>query len=101
MVRDVRLLGYVSFPIARNVYDTSDPTRGGFRQALLTNGEMASFYNFIAFAGAFAMVSNAKRIGAGPLHAIALAAGGNSMLRLPGVSDKAILFAVIVGVCLA
>ena len=93
--------GYVIYSIGRSVYDTSDPSTDGFRQALLTNGEMAAFYNFIAFVGAFAMVPVAKRIGAGPLHAVALAAGGISMLLLPGVSDKAMLFVVIVGVGLA
>lgn len=90
--------GYVIYSIGRSVYDTADPTSTGFRQALLTNGEMAAFYNFIAFIGAFAMVPIAKRIGAGPLHAVALAAGGVSMFLLPGVSDKSMLFVVIVGV---
>lgn len=40
----------------------------------------------------FAMVPIARWIGAGPLHALMLAAGGVSML-LPGVTDKAMLFA--------
>jgi maltose/moltooligosaccharide transporter len=93
--------GYVIYSIGRSVYGTADPASDGFRQALLTNGEMAAFYNFIAFIGAFAMVPVARRIGAGPLHAIALAAGGVSMVLLPSVTDKAMLFAVIVGVGLA
>lgn len=93
--------GYVIYSIGRSVYDTSNPTSDGFRQAVLTNGEMAAFYNGIAFLGAFAMVPIAKRIGAGPLHALALVAGGISMLLLPEVTDKAMLFAVIVGVGLA
>ena len=93
--------GYVIYTIGRSVYGTSDPTSDGFRQALLTNGEMAAFYNFIAFIGAFAMVPIARRIGAGPLHALALAAGGVSMFLLPSVTDKSMLFVVIVGVGLA
>lgn len=93
--------GYVIYTIGRSVYNTADPASDGFRQAVLTNGEMAAFYNGIAFVGAFAMVPIARRIGAGPLHALMLAAGGISMLLLPGVTDKAMLFAVIVGVGLA
>jgi maltose/moltooligosaccharide transporter len=91
----------VIYTISRSVYGTSVAASDGFRQAVLTNGEMAAFYNGIAFIGAFAMVPVAKRIGAGPLHALALAAGGISMLLLPGVTDKAILFVVIVGVGIA
>lgn len=93
--------GYVIYSIGRSVYNTADPTSDGFRQALLTNGEMAAFYNGIAFVAAFAMVPIAKRIGAGPLHAIALAAGGISMFLLPGVTEKAFLFVTIVGVGIA
>jgi maltose/moltooligosaccharide transporter len=93
--------GYVIYAISRSVYNTSDPTSDGFRQAVLTNGEMAAFYNGIAFLAAFAMVPVARRIGAGPLHALALAAGGISMFFLPGVTDKAMLFFVIVGVGVA
>lgn len=93
--------GYVIYAISRSVYGTSDPASDGFRQAVLTNGEMAAFYNGIAFVAAFAMVPIARRIGAGPLHALALAAGGISMLVLPGIEDKAMLFAAIVGVGIA
>lgn len=93
--------GYVIYSISRSVYGTSDATSDGFRQAVLTNGEMAAFYNGIAFLSAFAMVPIAKRIGAGPLHALALAAGGISMLVLPDIADKAMLFVAIVGVGIA
>jgi len=93
--------GYVIYTIGRSVYGTSDPTSAGFRQAVLTNGEMAAFYNGIAFVAAFAMVPIARRIGAGPLHALALAAGGVSMLLLPAIADKAMLFVAIIGVGIA
>nr|WP_100868508.1 MFS transporter [Novosphingobium kunmingense] len=93
--------GYVIYAIGRSVYATSDPTSAGFRQAVLTNGEMAAFYNGIAFVAAFAMVPIAKRIGAGPLHAIALVAGGISMLILPSITDKATLFVAVIGIGIA
>ncbi len=93
--------GYVIYAIGRSVYNTADPSSAAFRQALLTNGEMAAFYNGVAFVAAFAMVPVARRIGAGPLHALALAAGGVSMLVLPGITDKAMLFAAVVGIGIA
>lgn len=93
--------GYVIYAIGRSVYNTADPASGAFRQALLTNGEMAAFYNGVAFVAAFAMVPVARRIGAGPLHALALAAGGISMIVLPTVTDKAMLFVTVVGIGVA
>jgi maltose/moltooligosaccharide transporter len=93
--------GYVIYAIGRSVYGTADPSSAPFRQALLTNGEIAAFYNGVAFLAAFAMVPAARRIGAGPLHALALSAGGISMLLLPGVTDKAMLFVVVVGIGIA
>jgi maltose/moltooligosaccharide transporter len=93
--------GYVIYAIGRSVYNTADPASGAFRQALLTNGEMAAFYNGVAFLAAFAMVPVARRIGAGPLHALALVAGGISMMVLPGVTDKAMLFVAVIGIGVA
>jgi maltose/moltooligosaccharide transporter len=92
---------YVIYTIGRSVYDTSDPTSSAFRSAVLANGEMAAFYNLIAFAGAFLMVPLAKRWGAGPLHALCLAAGGLAMLALPHVETKAMLFLPAIGTGLA
>ncbi len=56
----------------RSVYGTADATSSGFHAAVLTNGEVAAFYNGVAFVAAFAMVPLAKRIGAAPLHAACL-----------------------------
>ncbi|MFP5403798.1 MAG: MFS transporter, partial [Gammaproteobacteria bacterium] len=50
-------------------------TSSAFRSAVLTNGEMAAFYNAVAFLGAFLMVPLARRWGAGPLHPLCLVAG--------------------------
>ena len=93
--------GYVVYSIGRSVYGTADATSDGFRSAVLTNGEMAAWYNGVAFLSAFAMVPIGKRIGAGPLHAICLALGGIGMLMLPGVHDKVMLFLPAIGIGLA
>lgn len=92
---------YVVYVIARGVYGAADPASSGFHEAVLTNGEMAAFYNAIAFVAAFAMVPLARRFGPGPLHALCLAAGGIAMLVIPQVTDKAVMFLAVSGIGLA
>lgn len=93
--------GYVIYSIGRSVYHTADPHSSAFHSAVLTNGEMAAFYNAVSFLGAFLMVPLAKRWGAGPLHALCLAAGGLAMFALPHVADKVMLFVPAIGTGLA
>jgi maltose/moltooligosaccharide transporter len=88
---------YVILAIARTVYGTVDSTAPGFRAAVLTNGEIAAFYNAVAFVAAFAMVPIARRIGAARLHAACLVCAGIGMLWLPQVQDKAWLFVPAIG----
>ncbi|MEB3223064.1 MAG: MFS transporter [Candidatus Sericytochromatia bacterium] len=93
--------GYVIYAISRSVYGTSDAHSTGFHSAVLTNGEMAAFYNLVACLGAFLMVPLARRWGAGPLHAACLVAGGLGFLVLPHVTEKALLFLPAIGTGLA
>ncbi len=88
---------YVILAIARSVYATTDSTAPGFRAAVLTNGEVAAFYNAVAFVAAFAMVPIARRIGPARLHAACLLCAGIGMLALPQVHDKALLFVPAIG----
>ncbi|WP_225007278.1 MFS transporter [Novosphingobium percolationis] len=92
---------YAVYSIGRTVYATQDAHSPDFHSAVLTNGEVAAFYNAVAFVAAFAMVPLAKRMGPGPLHALCLAAGGIGMIALPHVTDKALLFVPAIGVGLA
>lgn len=92
---------YVTYSIARTVYGTADAHSSAFHSAVLTNGEMAAFYNGIAFVTAFAMVPLVRKLGPGPLHALCLMAGGIGMMALPHVTDKALLFVPAIGVGLA
>ncbi len=89
---------YVIYAVARSVYGTGDPASDGFRAAVLTNGEIAAFYNAVAFVAALAMVPVARRIGAASLHALCLVLAGIGMLWLPHVQDKALLFVPAIGV---
>ncbi|TXC70337.1 SLC45 family MFS transporter [Sphingomonas ginsenosidivorax] len=89
---------YVIYSIGRSVYHTSLPTSSGFHSAVLANGEMAAFYNGVAFVAAFAMVPLAKRFGAASLHAGCLVLAGLGMLWLPHVADKWMLFLPAIGI---
>jgi maltose/moltooligosaccharide transporter len=92
---------YAVYSISRTVYGTADAHSPDFHSAVLTNGEVAAFYNAISFVTAFAMVPLVRRIGPGPLHALCLACGGIGMLFLPHVSAKALLFVPAIGIGLA
>ncbi|MGP7796768.1 MFS transporter [Sphingomonas sp. CLY1604] len=89
---------YVIYAIGRSVYGTNVATSSGFHSAVLTNGEMAAWYNAVAFVAAFAMVPLAKRIGAASLHAACLVLAGIGMLWLPHVTEKWMLFLPAIGV---
>ncbi|OYZ21730.1 MAG: MFS transporter, partial [Novosphingobium sp. 16-62-11] len=92
---------YAVYSMSRSVYGTADVQSSAFRSAVLTNGEVAAFYNAVAFVTAFAMVPIVRRIGPGPLHALCLFAGGAGMFMLPGITDKALLFVPAIGIGLA
>jgi maltose/moltooligosaccharide transporter len=89
---------YVIYAIARSVYGTSDPNSSGFHAAVLANGNMAAFYNGVAFAAAFVMMPVARRIGPSALHAICLVAAGLGMIALARVTSPALLFVPALGV---
>ncbi|MCP3735261.1 MFS transporter [Sphingomonas sp. RP10(2022)] len=90
--------GYVIYSIGRSVYGTAQAHSSGFHSAVLTNGEMAAWYNGVAFVAAFAMVPLARRWGAAGLHAVCLVLAGAGMLWLPHVTDKWLLFVPAIGI---
>lgn len=89
---------FIAFAIARGLYGTTDPASAGFREAVLVNGQIGGFYNFVAFAAAFAMVPFTKRIGAKPVHAMCLVASGLAMLALPAFTSETGLFVPMIGI---
>ena len=92
---------YAVYSIGRSIYQTAEPNSSAFHSAVLTNGLVAAFYNFVAFASAMLMVPLVRRAGPGPLHAICLAAGGLGMLALPHITSVSLLFLPAIGVGLA
>jgi maltose/moltooligosaccharide transporter len=92
---------YVTYSIARSVYNTSEPVSDGFRSAVLTNGTMGAFYNAVAFVAALVMMPLIRKIGPRKVHALALVAGGLGMFFIPQMTETAWLFpaAIGVGIC--
>ena len=89
---------YITYAIARSLFDTTDPTSTGYRDAVLANGQLGGFYNAMAFVAAFAMVPFTRRYGAKVMHAACLTAGGLGMLAIPGIHSQAWLFLPMLGV---
>ncbi len=92
---------YVVLSIASTVFHTHDASTAGFRDANLFYGQLGGFYNFVAFAAAFAMVPFTRRLGPKVVHATCLTVAGLAMWWLPGITDRALLFVPMVGVGLA
>ncbi|MFZ5705765.1 MAG: MFS transporter [Pseudomonadota bacterium] len=86
---------YITFALARSLFDTADPMSSGFREAVLVNGQVGGFYNFVAFLAAFAMIPLARRVGARSVHAAALAASGIAMVALPYTPHGLLLLPMI------
>jgi len=92
---------YIVPSLARAVFDTSDASSEGFRDAGMLNGQIGGFYNFVAFIAAFALIPLTKRFGPKLVHAVCLTLAGIGMWCLPMLQDKALLFIPMVGVGLA
>ena len=92
---------YIVPALARTMFQTSDATSAGFRDASLLNGQIGGFYNAVAFVAAFAMVPVVRRIGASRMHAVALLAAAAGMWALPEIRDRAWLFVPMFGIGLA
>lgn len=89
---------YITFAVGRSLYDTADPASAAFREATLTTQQAGALYNFVAFAGALALIPLVARFGARHVHAVCLAASGAAMLLIPGVSTPAGLFVLMLGI---
>lgn len=89
---------YVTYAIARSLFHTVDPASEGFRDAVLVNGQVGGFYNFVAFVGAFALVPFARRFGPKAMHCACLVAAGVAMIALPGIESKGLLFLPMIGI---
>ncbi len=92
---------YIALSIARTVFHTSDPNSPGFSDAVLLNGQVGAFYNFVAFLSAFALVPITRRFGPKVVHAICLAIAGISMAVIPELHEGKLLLLPMLGIGLA
>ncbi|PIT77814.1 MFS transporter [Limnohabitans sp. B9-3] len=92
---------YIVPSLARSIFDTSDASAQGFRDAGLLNGQIGGFYNFIAFLAAFGLIPLTRRFGPKLVHAVCLSLAGLGMWMLPTIQDQTWLFLPMVGVGLA
>lgn len=92
---------YITLSIARTLFQTTDSASPSFSQSALISGQMGGFYNFVAMLAAFTMMPLARRLGAKPIHVVALFCGGIGMLLLPGMHSRALLLVPMIGVGLA
>ena len=92
---------YIVPSVAKSVFDTSDASSQGFRDAGLLNGQIGGFYNFIAFVAAFALIPLTRRFGPKLVHAACLSLAGVGRWCLPNIQDTPLLFVPMVGIGLA
>ncbi len=92
---------YMTYSIARSLFDTTDVKSEGFRDAVLVNGQVGGFYNAVAFVAALAMVPFTRKYGAGRVHALCLTVAGFAMISIPHVETQAMLFIPMLGIGLA
>lgn len=92
---------YVTYAIARSIYDTTNPISDGFRSAVLTNGALGAGYNAISFIAALAMMAIIQKTGPRLMHAAALVLGGVGMILLPHMPSPIWLAvpAIGIGIC--
>jgi maltose/moltooligosaccharide transporter len=92
---------YIVPSVAKSVFDTSDASSQGFRDAGLLNGQIGGFYNFVAFVAAFALIPLTRRFGPKLVHAACLSLAGVGMWCLPNIQNTALLYVPMVGIGLA
>lgn len=89
---------FIAFALSRSLYGTSDTSSAAFREAALTAQQIGAFYNFIAFLSALLLIPVVRKFGARSAHAFCLTSSGIAMLLIPGVDEKAVLFALMFGI---
>lgn len=89
---------FISFAVARSLFNTTDPTSAAFREATLTTQQAGALYNAIAFVGALGLIPAVRRFGARNVHAVCLVLSGTAMLMIPQISSAAGLFTLMLGI---
>jgi maltose/moltooligosaccharide transporter len=89
---------YVPLSIARSVWNTSSEENIKlYEEAAAWTGLVNGFYNIVTFLSAFGLVTLAKKIGPKYVHIVCLLAATVSLLIIPNIHDKYLLFAPMIG----
>ncbi|MBC7885588.1 MAG: MFS transporter [Saprospiraceae bacterium] len=89
---------YVSHSIAQSVWKTSaEKNMALYSEAAGWTGLVNGFYNIVTFMSAFGLVWVAKKYSARYVHAICLGMAAFALLIMPGIENKFLLFAPMIG----
>jgi maltose/moltooligosaccharide transporter len=89
---------YVPLSIARSVWNTSsEENLKRYEEAAAWTGLVNGFYNIVTFMSAFGLVTLAKKFGPKFVHIVCLLGATVSLMILPNIHDKYLLFAPMVG----
>ncbi len=92
---------YIVSSISTTFFGTTDQASEGFRDAVLINGQVGGFYNFVAFIAAFALVPLTNKWGASRSHSLSLTLAGIGMLCIPLICEQWLLFIPMIGIGIA
>lgn len=89
---------YVPLSIARSVWNTSsEENLKLYEEAAAWTGLVNGFYNIVTFMSAFGLVTLAKKFGPKFVHIVCLLGATVSLMILPNIHDKYLLFAPMIG----
>ena len=88
---------FISLSIAKSVFNTTDAQSQAYREATTWTGLVNGSYNVVTFMVAFGLVSLAKKHGAKWVHTASLICALVSLLILPHVTNKFLVFLPMIG----
>jgi len=92
---------FVSFSIARSVWNTGPENTELFSQAVGWTGLVNGFYNIVTFSTAFLLVGFAAKYGAKWVHSGCLTLAAVGLLVFPNIDNRYLLFVPIIGLGIA
>ena len=88
---------FISLSIAKSVFNTTNAQSQAYRDATTWTGLVNGSYNVVTFMVAFGLVSLAKKHGAKWVHTASLICALVSLLVLPHVTNKFLVFLPMIG----
>ncbi len=88
---------FISLSILKSVWHSTSENKELYEQAVGWTGLVNGFYNVITFLSAFVLVGLVKKLTAKNVHMICLVLAALSLLILPHIENKFLLFAPMIG----